>query len=180
MAWRDFERDEVAILQDCIQSYPLPIADACEQLLLAAREDALDEWALLSRDVLHSVLIFLSHSLLADVVSNQLKIPHLYHRIIAILNRPLGGTYVGFLREMGRYYHQHRIQSDVADLIAFLYRAEIEASILPGKRSVLGDPPKNTSNLSFPQKSEIHFPGLRTPILAIWITYDYFSDDFQK
>lgn len=110
--------------------YPFPIAAACRAYLDRPSDDRWQEWERLSRDVLTPVLHYLSHLLLSDLISTGRKPAHLFHRIQSILSRPLGGHYVGFLRETARYYREEELDSGIPELVDFVLRSDVDCTVL--------------------------------------------------
>ena len=85
-------------------SYPHPIAAVCKKFIDSPPvNDDWKEWGILSRDILITVLKYISHLLLSDLVATGKKPSHLFHRIQSILSRPLTGHYIGFLSETAKY-----------------------------------------------------------------------------
>ena len=119
-------------------SYPYPIASSCRRFIDNPPHDVWQEWEKYSRDILQPVLQYLSHILLSDLVALDQKPAHLYHRIQAILSRPMIGHYAGFLRETARYYKEKELQSSIPELIDFLYDSEIEQKFTPKKEQLIG------------------------------------------
>ena len=126
---------ELAVAAD---SYPYPIAIACRRLLDSYPDDPWEEWERLSRDLLGSVLPFLSHLLLSDLVASGRKDAGLFPLIRDVLSRPLAGQYVRFLRETARVIDPSAGSSQVPDLVRFLQRSEVESTLLDNGRPLLG------------------------------------------
>ena len=119
-------------------SAPYPIAAACRRYIDAEFDDPWQEWEALSRGILTPVLQYLSHMLLSDLVATGEKPPRLFHRIQSILSRPLGGHYVGFLRETARLYRDEDLTSAVPELVDFVIRADVECTVLESGKPLLG------------------------------------------
>lgn len=125
-------------LVEAAETYPYPLAVACRDVLDTDPRDNWHEWELLSRDALTPVLTYLSHLLLSDLVATGREPAHLFHRIEAILSRPLAGHYVGFLRETARYYREEDVESTVPELVEFLVEAEVDQTLSEAGRPLLG------------------------------------------
>jgi len=126
-------------LDEAAETYPYPIAAACRDVLDTEPRDSWHEWELLSRDALTPVLTYLSHLLLSDLVATGREPAHLFHRIEAILSRPLAGHYAGFLRETASYYREENVESAVPELIGFLLEAEVDRELTESGRPLLGE-----------------------------------------
>lgn len=126
------------VLEDAAAHYPFPIAAACRRFLDAPPRDPWHEWERLSRDLLSPILQYLSHLLLSDLVAAGHQPPHLFHRIQALLSRPLAGHYVGFLRETARDYREAQLSSAIPELVDFLLAAEVDATLFPDGQPLLG------------------------------------------
>jgi hypothetical protein len=130
--------DQKNILKQCADTYPYPIAAACQRYLAESPEDPWRSWELLSRNILQSVLHYMSHLLLSDLIALGEKPPRLFHHIQAILSRPMAGQYVGFLRETARHYRDGDLSGSVQELVDFLVDSEIDCNLLDGNRPLLG------------------------------------------
>ena len=76
-------------IRQAATGYPYPLAATCRRYLDTPPSDLWHEWEVLSRDVLGPVLSYLSHLLLSDLVATGRQPAHLFHRIQAVLSRPL-------------------------------------------------------------------------------------------
>lgn len=120
------------------ETFPLPIAIACKNYIENPVKDPWSEWEILSRGILQPVLKYLTHLLLADLVSSGRQPAHLFHRLQSVLSRPMAGHYAGFLREAARYYRDEDISSGVPELIEFLTRSEVQTALLPDNKALIG------------------------------------------
>lgn len=127
-----------AIVEKAAQSYPFPIAAACRRYVDAAKADSYHEWGLLSRDVLQATLHYLSHLLLSDLATTGRKPTHLYHRVQSVLSRPMGGHYVGFLRETAKYYRDEKLQCGIPELTEFLVKSDVDCTLTGDGKGLLG------------------------------------------
>ena len=132
------ESTQRGVLEAKGRSYPYPLASACRRYLDTPPADLWHEWETLSRDVLGPVLSYLSHLMLSDLVSTGRQPAHLFHRIQAVLSRPLAGHYVGFLRETARYYRDEGLTCAIPELVDFLLASEVDCSLLPDGKALLG------------------------------------------
>ena len=130
--------DQERIINDVVNFFPFPIAVTCRRYAEDPPDDLWREWEVLSRDILQSILIYLSHLLLSDLVATGKKSPHLFHRIQSILSRPMAGHYAGFLRETAIYYRDEELSGSVPELIDFLFASEVEKSVLDTGKPLIG------------------------------------------
>ncbi|MBI5071030.1 MAG: NACHT domain-containing protein [Deltaproteobacteria bacterium] len=125
-------------LADGSDRLPYPLASACRKLLDAPPRDGWEEWERLSRDLLGPVVRYLAHLLLSDFVSTGRQPPQLFHRIQAVLGRPLAGHYVGFLRDTARYYRDEVLPCALPELLSFLLAADVDFTLAPDGKPLLG------------------------------------------
>ncbi len=125
------------ILKSSAENYPFPIAYACQQYVVESPQDPWRSWELLSRNILQSVLQYMSHLLLSDLIAMGEKPPHLFHHIQGILSRPFAGHYVGFLRETALHYEKQGLGSALPELVDFIAEAEIHCTKLEQRNGLI-------------------------------------------
>jgi hypothetical protein len=132
------EAEHTLNVEDSLNSYPYPVSRAIRKYEERKTEDLYIEWEILSKDVFHTVLVYLSHLLLSDLVSTGLRPASLYSRIQSILNRAMTGQYVGFLRETAKYYRSEGIKSSIPELIDFIISSEEDCHLTESGKPLMG------------------------------------------
>ncbi len=133
------EHVQIAYMEGVVSSYPFPIASAVKHYQESDPKNSFAEWEILSKELLLPNLLYLSHMLLADLVASGHKPPHIYPKIVDILNRPTYGRYINFLRETARLYRDQNIQSAFPELIDFILASEVDRTLIDGNKALLSE-----------------------------------------
>ena len=127
------------IFEDSIEEYPFPIAFRLNKYFITENLSESEEWEFLCGDLFINTIKFLSHILLSELAASETKIGRLFFHIESILSRPMGGNYVGFLREASLALKKHQVKSALSELVDLMYKSETQCTILPENKALLNE-----------------------------------------
>ncbi|MBI9030580.1 ATP-binding protein, partial [bacterium] len=140
MVDKKIEQNELDLVISKIHdSLPYPIAFQLNKYTNNHGKTFEDEWLLLCDIIFIESIKLLSYILLSELAAYEIKIGKLYYHIENILSRPLGGNYVGFLREATLELKEKNITPLSHQIVDFIYKAEKEKILHPNSKSLLNE-----------------------------------------
>ncbi len=135
-----FEKNELdSVIERIKGSLPHPIAFQINKYINNRNKTNEDEWLILCDKIFIETIKLLSYILLSELAAYEIKIGKIYYHIENILSRPLGGNYVGFLREATLELKKKNITPLSHQIVDFIYDSEIKKVLHPKSKALLNE-----------------------------------------